>query len=219
MKLSENHEHIWHTIPRVPLGFWPTPLQEASRLAAAIAGPTLWIKRDDLTGFGFGGNKIRGLEFLMAEALAQQADSVITGAGPQSNSVRATTAAAVHAGMKMVVVYSGTPLDNIEGNYRLVRLLGAEVRFTGDPDRSSVDAYIETCAAELRSNGGRPYVIPRGGANTLGALGYVRAAYELAEQCAAQNIAPDVLVLAPGSCGTQAGLLAGVHALGLPWRL
>ncbi len=219
MKLPESHELQWHSIPRVPLGFWPTPLKEASRLASTIGGPKLWIKRDDLTGFGFGGNKIRGLEFLIAEALAQQADTVITGAGAQSNSVRATTAVAVHAGMNMVVVYSGTPLDNIEGNYRLVRLLGAEVRFTGDPDRSSVDPYIETCAAELRRDGHRPYAIPRGGANTIGALGYVQAAYELAQQCAAQNISPDAIVLATGSCGTQAGLLAGVHALGLPWRV
>jgi D-cysteine desulfhydrase family pyridoxal phosphate-dependent enzyme len=219
MNLYKRDQHQWQDIPRVPLGFWPTPLKEAPRLTAALAGPKLWIKRDDLTGFGFGGNKVRGLEFLLADALAQQADTLITGAGPQSNSVRATAAAAVHAGMAMVAVYSGTPPANVEGNYRLTRLLGAEVRFTGDPDRSSVDPYIEASAAELRRNGRRPYAIPRGGACTLGTLGYVRAACELAEQCAAQGVSPDAIVLATGSSGTQAGLLAGVHALGLPWRV
>ena len=219
MDLYKGNERYWQDIPYIPLGFWPTPLKEAPGLTAALAGPKLWIKRDDLTGFGFGGNKIRGLEFLLADALAQQADTVITGAGPQSNSVRATAAAAVYAGMAMVAVYSGSQPSSVEGNYRLTRLLGAGVRFTGDPNRASVDAYIEAVAAELRGNGRRPYVIPRGGANALGALGYVRAAYELAEQCAAQGVSPDAVVLATGSCGTHAGLLAGVHALGLPWRV
>ncbi len=209
----------WQDIPRVPLGFWPTPLQEASRLAAAIAGPRLWIKRDDLTGFGFGGNKVRSLEFLLADALAQQADTLVTGAGPQSNWVRATAAAAVYASLTMVAVYPGTPPPKVEGNYRLTRLLGADIHFTGDPDRASVDVYIETIAAELRGNGRRPYTIPRGGACTIGTLGYVRAAYELAEQCAAQGVSPDAIVLATGSCGTHAGLLAGVHTLSLPWRI
>src|ERR1700686_1088721 len=113
-------------IPRIQLAFLPTPLKEAPRFAQAIDGPRLWIKRDDVTGFGFGGNKIRGLEFLLADALAQGADTLVTGAAPQSNSVRATAAAAAHAGLAMVAVYSGTPPLEIEGNYRLTRLLGAE---------------------------------------------------------------------------------------------
>lgn len=207
------------TIPRIPLAFLPTPLVEAAKLAEKIGGPRLWIKRDDLTGFGFGGNKIRGLEFLLADAVAQGADTLVTGAGPQSNYVRATAAAATHAGLAMVAVYSGTPPLKVEGNYRLTCLLGAEVRFTGNPDRPSVDGAIEATALELRSAGRRPYAIPRGGACVLGTLGYVQAAYELAEQCAAQSIVPDAIVLATGSCGTQAGLLACVRALELPWRI
>ncbi len=210
--------HI-QNIPRISLAFLPTPLKEASRLASAIEGPRLWIKRDDLTGFGFGGNKIRGLEFLLAEALAQGADTIVTGAGPQSNSVRATAAVAVHMGLAVVAVYSGTRPQEVEGNYRLTRILGAEVRFTGDPNRAAVDGFIETVAAELRSEGRCPYVIPRGGANFLGTLGYVLVAHELAEQCANQGIEPAAIVLATGSCGTHAGLLAGVHALRLPWRV
>lgn len=219
MNLHEREQLSWQDVPRVPLGFWPTPLQEASRLSAAIGGPRLWIKRDDLSGFGFGGNKIRGLEFLLADALAQQADTLVTGAGPQSNAVRATAAAAVHAGLTMVAVYWGMPPQQTEGNYRLVRLLGADVHFTHDLDRASVDTHIEAIAAELRKHGRRPYAIPRGGACFPGTLGYVWAVSELAEQCAARGISPDAIVLATGSCGTHAGLLAGIHALGLTWRV
>ena len=213
------HEIGLENIPRVPLAFLPTPIMEAPRLSAQIGGPKLWIKRDDLTGFGFGGNKIRGLEFLLADALSQQADTFVTGAGPQSNYVRATAAVAAHAGLNMVAIYSGTPPPQVQGNYRLTRLLGAEVRFTGDPDRASVDGVIEETARELRSNGRKPYPIPRGGASVLGTLGYVQAANELAEQCAAKGIMLDAIVLATGSCGTHAGLLAGVHLLQLPWRI
>lgn len=205
--------------PRVPLAFLPTPIMEAPRLAAEIDGPKLWIKRDDLTGFGFGGNKIRGLEFLLADALAQKADTLITGAAPQSNYVRATAAAAAHAGLHMIAIYSGTPPSQVQGNYRLTRLLGAEIRFTGDPDRTSVDGAIEETALELRSMGRKPYTIPRGGASVLGTFGYVQVVYELAEQCTARGIVPDAIVLATGSCGTQAGLVAGVHLLRLPWRI
>ena len=206
-------------IPRIPLAFLPTPIMEAPRLTAEIGGPRLFIKRDDLTGFGFGGNKIRGLEFLLADALARKADTLITGAAPQSNYVRATAATAAHAGLHMVAIYSGTPPSQVQGNYRLTLLLGTEIRFTGNPDRASVDGAIEETARELRSIGRKPYAIPRGGASVLGTLGYVQAVYELAEQCAAMGIVPDAIVLATGSCGTQAGLLAGVHLLRLPWRI
>jgi D-cysteine desulfhydrase family pyridoxal phosphate-dependent enzyme len=206
-------------IPRVPLAFLPTAIMEAPHLTAEFGGPKIWIKRDDLTGFGFGGNKIRGLEFLLADALAKQTDTLVTGAGLQSNYVRATAAVAAHAGLHMVAVYSGTPPPQIEGNYRLTHLLGAEIRFTGDPDRASVDGAIEEIARELRSLGRRPYPIPRGGASVLGTLGYVQAVYELAEQCGAKGITPDAVVLATGSCGTHAGLLAGVHLLHLPWHI
>src|SRR5260370_33840854 len=219
MSLDRSFELRLQNIPRVPLAFLPTPLKEASRLSAVIEGPKLWIKRDDLTGFGFGGNKVRGLEFLLADAQAQKADTLVTGAGPQSNSVRATAAAAVHAGMAMVAVYSGIPPRKVEGNYRLTRLLGAELRFTVDPDRASVDGLIESVAAELRRNGRHPYAIPRGGACVLGTLGYVLAAYDLAEQCAAYCLVPDTVVLATGSSGTHAGLLPDAPTLPPPFPL
>ncbi|GAC1393883.1 MAG: D-cysteine desulfhydrase [Ktedonobacteraceae bacterium] len=217
--MNQRDELGLRNIPRVPLAFLPTPLKEAPRLAEVIEGPRLWIKRDDATGFGFGGNKIRGLEFLLADALAQKADTIVTGAGPQSNSVRATVAAAIYAGLSAVAVYSGTAPQEVQGNYRLTRLLGAEVHFTDDADRASVDSFIEVVAAELREKGQHPYVVPRGGANVLGTLGYVLAVQELARQCTEQGIEPDVIVLATGACGTHAGLLAGIHALRLPWRV
>src|SRR6266478_1037838 len=122
MSLGKRDELRLKAIPRVSLALLPTPLMEAPRLAAAIGGPRLWIKRDDLAGFGFGGNKIRGLEFLLADALAQGADTLVTGAAPQSNSVRATAAAAAHAGLNIVAVYSGTTPPQVQGNYRLTRL-------------------------------------------------------------------------------------------------
>src|SRR5260221_10654140 len=190
MSMNQHNERSLQNIPRVPLAFLPTPLKESPRLAMSIDGPRLWVKRDDATGFGFGGNKIRGLEFLLADALAQKADVIVTGAGPQSNSVRATVAAAVYAGMSAVAVYSGTAPQEVQGNYRLTRLLGAEVRFTDDADRASVDTFIEVVAAELRGKGRHPYVVPRGGANVLGTLGYVLAVHELAKQSTEQVIAP-----------------------------
>jgi D-cysteine desulfhydrase family pyridoxal phosphate-dependent enzyme len=205
--------------PRTSLAFLPTPLVAAPRLTAALEGPQIWIKRDDLTGLGLGGNKVRGLEFFLADALAQHADTLVTGGGPQSNHVRATAAAAARTGLAMVAIYCGSPSGRVEGNERLTRLLGAEVQYTGEPDRASVDRRIDDVVANLRSSGRRPYAIPRGGASPLGVLGYVWAARELAEQCAACHLTPQAVFLATGSGGTQAGLLAGCRALALPWRV
>lgn len=205
--------------PRVGLALLPTPLMEAPRLTAALGGPRLWVKRDDLTGFACGGNKVRGLEFLLADALAHRADTLVTGAGTQSNHVRATAAAAARAGLAMVAVYFGHPPARVDGNYRLVRLFGAEVRFTGDQDRASVDQGIAAAALELRAAGRNPYEIPRGGASPVGVFGYIRAARELAEQCATLGLNPAAVVVASGSCGTQAGLVVGLRSLGLPWAV
>src|SRR5260370_28117534 len=130
MSLDRSFELRLQNIPRVPLAFLPTPLKEASRLSAVIEGPKLWIKRDDLTGFGFGGNKVRGLEFLLADAQAQKADTLVTGAGPQSNSVRVTAAAAVHPGIAIVAGYSRILPLILEGNHRLTLLLVPGVLFT-----------------------------------------------------------------------------------------
>lgn len=204
---------------RHPLAILPTPLVEASGLSAALGGPRILIKRDDMTGFGFGGNKVRKLEFYLAEALAHGADVLVTGAGPQSNHIRATAAAARVAGMEAVVVMHGSMPTELQGNFLLDRLLGVQTHFTDSPDRSLVDRKIEEVAEELRRAGRRPYAIPRGGASALGALGYVECVREMEAQLAAMNLRPEWIVLATGSCGTQAGLLAGAKIYNMPYRV
>jgi len=206
-------------VPRRRLAIVPSPFQAVPRLAAAVGGPELWLKRDDLLGFGFGGNKVRGLELLVADALAAGADTLVTGAGPQSNHVRATAATAAVAGLGMVAVYWGTEPPASEGNLRLTRLFGAETRFTGEADRTSVDRGIAAVALELAAAGRRPYQIPRGGATALGVVAHVLAADELHRQAVERDAVPELVVLAVGSGATLAGWLLGSAALDLPWRV
>jgi 1-aminocyclopropane-1-carboxylate deaminase/D-cysteine desulfhydrase-like pyridoxal-dependent ACC family enzyme len=189
------------------------------RLGDVLGGLEIWFKRDDLISFGFGGNKVRGLEMLLGDALSRGADTLVTGAGCQSNHVRATAAAAAHRGLRCVAVFWGEPPAVCEGNYRLTRLLGAEICFTGDPDRSSVDVGIEEHCARLRARGRRPYAIPRGGACSLGAIGHTLAAHELFEQCGALGIEPEVILLPAGSGATHAGWLLGTWLHGMPWAV
>jgi D-cysteine desulfhydrase family pyridoxal phosphate-dependent enzyme len=208
-----------HLPPRFSLALLPTPLVEAARLSRALGGPRILLKRDDLTGFGFGGNKVRKLEFLIAAALEGKADVVVTGAGPQSNHIRATAAAARVAGLDVVAVMHGSRPRETQGNLLLDELLEVEIRFTNDPDRSLVDRRIEEVAEELRNAGRRPYVIPRGGASPLGTLGYVECVRELRAQLEAIEVEPQWIVVATGSCGTQSGLLAGATVYGAPFRV
>jgi D-cysteine desulfhydrase len=211
MKLAE--------VPRVPLGTFPTPLQEAPRLSAAL-GLRVLIKRDDLTGLGLGGNKVRKLEYLVAEALGQGADVLVTGGGPQSNHTALTALAARRAGISAHLVFYGSPRPGPPaGNGILNRLSAAEVTYTGDDQRASVDPALEATAEKLRAEGHTPYVIPRGGATALGCTGYVRASLELAGQLAEDGLSPTHLVLATGSCGTQAGLVSGARWLQASYRV
>ena len=212
-------ERITGQIPHHVLANYPTPLMRANQITKTLRGTELWFKRDDLISFGLGGNKIRGLEVMLADALAQNTDCLITGAGVQSNHVRATAAVAAHAGMNCTAVYWGKPPATIDGNYRVTKMLNAEVRFTGHDDRASVDTHIHQVAAELREQGYRPYAIPRGGACAMGVLGHVLAVFELHQQCLAQGLEPDAIVLAVGSGGTYAGWLLGIKLLNLPWKL
>jgi D-cysteine desulfhydrase len=200
-------------LPRTPLATLPTPLLPAPRLSAAV-GAEVWIKRDDLTGLLLGGNKARKLEFLCGEALARGADTLVTGGGAGSNHVQLTAAAAARLGLGCIVVCYGTAPDTDPLGLRLTRRLGAEVVFTGSPDRPSVDARLEEAAAKLTADGRVPYVIPRGGASAVGAVGYAVAAVELADQLAAAGVAGATLLLSTGSCGTQAGLVAGADLVG-----
>ncbi len=197
----------------------PTPFLPAPALAAALGGPRLWIKRDDLIPFGFGGNKIRGLDLMLADAVTSGANALVTGAGPLSNHVRSTAAAAARAGMRMVAVYWGRAPAELQGNHLLSVLWGAEVRFTDDNDRSSVDPELAAAAARLAGEGARPYVIPRGGASTLGVIAHALAVRETLDQARAAGARPDAVVVAVGSGGTLAGWILGSQLFCAPWRV
>jgi len=207
-------------LPRISLAHLPTPLEEMPRLREALGGgPRLLIKRDDQTGLATGGNKTRKLEFLVAEALAQGADTLITAGGLQSNHCRQTAAAAAKMGLRCALVLSGDPLPRSQwnGNLLLNDLLGAEVHWAGHRDRR--DAVMDEVAEALRAAGARPYVIPVGGSVPTGAAGYVAAVEELAGQLAERGERVDRIVFASGSAGTHAGLLVGIKALGLDTRV
>jgi D-cysteine desulfhydrase len=185
----------------------PTPVQPMDRLAGALglAPGRLWVKRDDLTGLGGGGNKVRKLEHLCADALDQGCDTLVTGGGRQSNHVRMTAAAANQLGLACTIVLGSDPPDEATGNVVLDRLLGPDIVWAGSLPYYELEAAIDAEAARLRDAGRRPYAVPLGGASTVGQLGYVRAARELREQL------PDttLIVTADGTGGTHAGLVAG----------
>jgi D-cysteine desulfhydrase len=205
-------------MPRMRIAVLPTPLVAAPRLAEVLGVARLYIKRDDLTGFAFGGNKARPLEFLIAAALAEGADTLVTGGAPGSNFCAATAAAAMRAGLSCHLVIAGDP-SPAGPALALARLWGATVSWTGVADRASVDVALPRAAARLTASGCRPYLIPRGGATGLGALGFALAAFELHAQLGEHEVgAPHVLV-AVGSGGSLAGLVAGNVLLGRAWTL
>jgi D-cysteine desulfhydrase family pyridoxal phosphate-dependent enzyme len=208
-------------IPRVALAALPTPLDAAPRLAAALDGPWIWIKRDDLTGLCFGGNKTRQLEFVFADILAQGCDTVVAGAYTQSNWCRQMTAAARKLGLDIaLVLVHGEKGPVLQGNYLLYRLMGATIDVVDLPSLELLQPHLDRKAVELRAAGRRPYLVePMGASNlSLGAVGYVQAALELDEQWEAAGLDPDWLVLS-GANMTPAGLLLGLKALGRRVRL
>lgn len=200
------------TYARVPLGFFPTPVEALPRLGAQL-GVELSIKRDDYSGFGGGGNKVRKLEYLVAEALQQNAKVLITTGGHQSNHARMVAAAACKFGMRAVLVLRGNAPAEYQGNLLLDRLFGAEFEFL-PPDEyfTLIDGRMAAHAEAARARGETPYVIPLGGASGLGALGYVRAIDELAAQYEAAGAKPPELIVLPvGSGGTMAGIEVGLR--------
>ena len=205
---------------RLPLAVIPTPLEAADRLGAALGMEpgALWVKRDDVTGLGGGGNKARKLEYLCADALEKGADVLVTGGGPQSNHVRMTAAAANHLGLDCAVVMAGPRPETSTGNVLLIEILGADLAWTGfreGMDYQEIEAAIDETADRLAAAGRRPYRMPIGGATAVGALGYVRAAAELREQASARFGEIELVVVAAGSGGTHAGLAAGLGDLDL----
>lgn len=206
-------------LPRLELAKLPTPLDRVENLGKSLGNLDLWFKRDDLTGFGLGGNKVRSLEYLAADAMKVNSNILITGGSSGSNHVRTTMAVAAHLGLKGVAVLSGTRPSKANGNLLLNQLLDAKLVFTGNPDRSYIDNYIEDEAERLRGKGESPYMIRRGGVSSLGCIGYVSAAVEICSQLQSLNLNPDILLCATGCGVTQAGLLVGFKLMGLNCRL
>jgi L-cysteate sulfo-lyase len=202
-------------IAALPLVRAPTPLEEMVRLRAALGdgGPRLLVKRDDAIPFGFGGNKVRKLQIVAAQALATGADTLITCGGVQSNHARATAATAARLGLGCVIVANGDRPPRLTGNALLLELLGAEVEYVAS--RAERDPGMERAAERLRREGRVPYVIPLGASTPRGALALARAVGEMLRQVAA----PDVIVHACSSGGTQAGLLVGCALNGLSTRV
>ncbi|MDX1499905.1 MAG: D-cysteine desulfhydrase [Woeseiaceae bacterium] len=203
--------------PRVKLAHLPTPLEALDRLSEELGGPRLWVKRDDCTGLATGGNKTRKLEFALAEAIENGADTIITAGAVQSNHVRQTAAAAARAGLACSVVLEQvfpTPgkAYRDSGNVLLDRLFGAGLHEC--PAGTNLDEAMQALAAETAAAGGKPWVVPVGASSATGALGYVNAALELLDQAAAMDLVIDQIVTATGSGGTQAGLLVGLRAAG-----
>lgn len=202
--------------PRVRLAHLPTPLEPAPRLSEAL-GVEIWVKRDDCTGLAGGGNKTRKLEFLLGEALEKDADTLVTQGAVQSNHVRQTAAAAAAHGLECEIILEArtgsTAADYMgNGNVLLDRLFGASIRtVTGGADMA---AEMEKTADQVRTRGGRPYVIPGGGSNAVGALGYVDCAREIVVQADELDLRVDRIVTATGSAGTHAGLVAGLAVMG-----
>jgi D-cysteine desulfhydrase family pyridoxal phosphate-dependent enzyme len=203
-------------LPRVRLGHLPTPLHEMPRLSRALGGPRLFVKRDDQTGLATGGNKTRKLEFCVAEALRRGSDTLVTLGAVQSNHARQTAAAAAACGLRCAIVLRGHAPPVATGNLLLDHLLGARIVFAGE--RALEQAGEDVVAAET-AEGHRPYLIPVGASDEVGAAGFVAALEELKGQLDELRLRVNRVVFASSSFGTQAGLCVGAKALGFEAQL
>ena len=209
-RLVASLTELFDRVPRAALAALPTPLERGPELPG---GRRLWVKRDDLTGLGVGGNKVRKLEFLCGEASAAGADTLVTVGAAQSNHCRMTAAAGAVLGLEVHLVLSGhPPADGVfTGNQLLARGFGAQLHFTGagDHEWGALEIARDDLTSALIAQGRRPASIPIGGSTPVGALGYAQAMLEVADQCDAVGIAPDLVVVTTSSGGTHAGLIAG----------
>jgi len=205
-----------NNLPRIPINFLPTPLVELKRLADVLDGPRIFVKRDDLTGLALGGNKTRKLEFLLGEALSQDCDAVITGGDIQSNHCRQTAAAAAAVGLECHLALGGQQPAFPDGNLLLDYLFGAIIHWCGEQRKGE---QIPEIAEKLRSEGRKPYVVPYGGSNAIGAIGFVAAVSELKDQMSTLNNKVDYVILPSGSGGTYAGITVGVDIYDLSMKV
>jgi len=210
------------TVQRIPLGIFPTPLQELRNLSEQLGGPRIFMKRDDLTGLGLGGNKLRKLEYALAEALREKATTVITVGGVQSNHVRLTAAACNRLGLETILILHGEEPRTTSGNLLIDRILGVkEIHFVGGewhPAKEEIDRIADEKAARiaerLRKEGKVPYFIPNGCRPIHGALGYSGCVLEIVSQLRERNLAADAIVTACGTSSTQTGLILGSYLYG-----
>lgn len=213
MSLSSARERLL-ALPHIALGHLPTPIDQALRLRDAIGmGARLVVKRDDALPFGFGGNKVRKLGLLAAQARDEGVDTLITCGGVQSNHCRATAAAAARLGLRCLIVANGNAPERLTGNALLDDLLGAEITYVAA--RADRNPGMQALAEDVRSRGGRPMIIPLGASIPLGAMGLSLGVAEIVQQ----GVVPDVIVHATSSGGTQAGLIAGCALFGLSTRV
>ena len=208
-------------IPRLRFAHLPTPIEALPRLTEALNGPQLLVKRDDLTGLAFGGNKTRKLEFLVAEAQAGEAKTLITAGALQSNHCRQTAAAAARFGFDCILVLVGEPPLQASGNLFLDGLFGAKIVWT---EKSKREAILLETYEKASAQGKKPYLVPYGGSNPTGVLGYYFAMEELMQQLSSQDPgrvqgSPDWVIFASSSGGTQAGLVLGRRVFGYPGRV
>ena len=201
---------ILSKIPRINLGSFPTPISRLDKLSQQLENTTIFIKRDDMPFVSLGGNKIRKLEFLMADVIGKKADVIVTTGGTQSNWAQLTTVVAATHGVDSVLLLEGTPNAELQGNYLIDRIAGAEVRWITESAYSGIDKLLEGVADELRSRGRRPYVISIGGSTPLGDIGYVLCGLEIVEQAVRMGVDFDHVIITTGSGGTTAGLVLGL---------
>jgi 1-aminocyclopropane-1-carboxylate deaminase/D-cysteine desulfhydrase-like pyridoxal-dependent ACC family enzyme len=207
--------HWTPDLPRYQLLDGPSPLSRLTRFEAALGGGTeIWVKREDLLPLAFGGNKLRNLEFLIGDALAQGADTLVTAGRRWSNHCRLTAAAGAKAGLEVHLVLSGPPVDPPGPNQRLDEILGAVVHVAVTEAREDRETLVASVTAELREAGRRPYVIPIGGSGVLGTVGSALAAIELIDQAHALDSPIDAVLLPTATGGTQAGLIVGLALAG-----
>ena len=208
-------------IARLRFAHLPTPIEALPRLSEALKGPQLLVKRDDETGLAFGGNKTRKLEFLVAEAQAVGAKTLITAGALQSNHCRQTAAAAARFGFNCILVLTGETPHQASANFLLDRLFGAEIVWA---EKARREAVLQDTFEKATAQGKQPYLVPYGGSSPTGALGYAFAMEELMQQISAQDLkhlqsSPDWSVFASSSGGTQAGLVLGGRVFGFPGKL
>jgi len=207
---------ILDRLPKVQLGFFPTPIEELPRLSVLLNGPRIFIKRDDLSGLAFGGNKVRKLEYLVGDAIALGADTLITAGAVQSNHCRQTAAAAARCGLACELLLGGPEPEVPQGNLLLDKVLGATLHFSGTGRKGE---SLEEAAASVRASGHKPYVIPYGGSNAIGGVGFAAAMLELVGQLATFGVSVDRVVFPSSSGGTQAGMVVGAAIAGFLGKL